>query len=82
MLKISVILLFCAFASQADITDEEGVLVFTNANFKQGISENEFVLVEFCKWQATYNCKATLLFNCPEMLFKVQALFKYRKIKL
>jgi hypothetical protein len=29
---------------------EEGVLVFTVENFETGITDNEFVLVEFCKY--------------------------------
>jgi hypothetical protein len=33
-----------------EIKDEEGVLVFTQDNFETGIKENEFVLVEFCKY--------------------------------
>lgn len=49
MLKLSLILVLCAFASNANITEEEGVLVFTKENFKNGITDNEFVLVEFCE---------------------------------
>ena len=32
-----------------EIEEEDGVLVGTEANFKQIIDENEFVLMEFCK---------------------------------
>lgn len=34
-----------------DIKEEEGVLVLTKANFKEALEKNEFVLVEFCKFQ-------------------------------
>lgn len=33
-----------------DINAEEGVLVLNKANFEQATTDNEFVLVEFCKY--------------------------------
>lgn len=38
-----------AAAVSAEIAVEEGVLVLTTDNFESAISDNEFVLVEFCK---------------------------------
>lgn len=43
-----------------EIKTEDGVLVLTVDNFKQAIAENEFVLVEFCK----YTCyKLSILYR-------------------
>lgn len=37
--------------SQAeDIKTEEGVLVLNKGNFQQATTDNEFILVEFCKY--------------------------------
>lgn len=33
-----------------EIKTEDGVLVLTVDNFKKAISDNEFILVEFCKY--------------------------------
>jgi hypothetical protein len=45
----------CAFAilfvaCVAEIQVEEGVLVLTTENFDSAVAENQFVLVEFCKF--------------------------------
>lgn len=32
-----------------EIKEEEGVLVLTKGNFKSATTDNQFVLVEFCK---------------------------------
>jgi hypothetical protein len=39
-----------AFAFAEEIPQEEGVLVLKKGNFEQAITENEFVLVEFCEY--------------------------------
>jgi len=49
---MKVFALFCALTvalASAEITEEEGVLVLTEKNFDQAVSDNEFILVEFCK---------------------------------
>lgn len=33
-----------------DIKTDEGVLVLTKGNYEKAIKDNEFVLVEFCKF--------------------------------
>lgn len=48
-------LLFVAVATisvqaEEEIKVEDGVLVLTQNNFKQAITDNEFILVEFCKY--------------------------------
>lgn len=40
---------FVALSLGADIEEEENVLVLTEAVFDQAISDNEHILVEFCK---------------------------------
>lgn len=47
---IFALLAVASYVAAADIKTEEDVIVATVDNFKQVISENEFVLVEFCKY--------------------------------
>lgn len=45
------LLLLCAFSAVfADISEENGVLVLTVANFDGAIADNKYILVEFCKY--------------------------------
>ena len=37
------------FVFAADVEEEDGVLVLTKENFQSVITENQYVLVEFCK---------------------------------
>ena len=41
-----------AIAKAGEITEEEGVLVLTKDNFQQAITDNTYILVEFCKFNA------------------------------
>lgn len=45
------VLCFVGVIHAEDIKEEEGVLVLTKTNFKEALEKNEFVLVEFCKFQ-------------------------------
>lgn len=41
---------FGVIYGDAEVKTEDGVLVLTTDNFESVIKENEFVLVEFCKY--------------------------------
>lgn len=47
---ICAIIAVTAPAFAEDIKTEDGVLVLTKSNFKSAVTDNEFVLVEFCKY--------------------------------
>lgn len=53
-LVIGTFFLFAAVAL-AEIQEEDGVLVLTTENFKSAIADNQFILVEFCKFYFTIN---------------------------
>ena len=52
-MRVAVALLALAgliFVRAAEIAEEEGVLIVTGDNYKQVIEENNYVLMEFCKF--------------------------------
>lgn len=48
-----VLSVFGAIYGDAEVKTEDGVLVLTTDNFPSVIKDNEFVLVEFCKYFST-----------------------------
>lgn len=48
-MKLLAVILFVALATATEIKEENGVLVLTKDNFKAVTTDNDFVLVEFCK---------------------------------
>lgn len=61
-MKIYLTLLLSLVAFAEDIKEEEDVLVLTEAVFDQAITDNEHILVEFCKLLYTFwlFCEVTL----------------------
>lgn len=51
-MKLQIVALFAlvAVAFAEDIQQEEGVLVLTTTNFEQAITDNKYILVEFCEY--------------------------------
>lgn len=44
------LLVLGTYSQAEDIKTEEGVLVLNKGNFQQATTDNEFILVEFCKY--------------------------------
>lgn len=47
------VLLFVGLVHAEEVKEEDGVLVLTKGNFKEVLEKNEFVLVEFCKYNSS-----------------------------
>ena len=56
MRSVSLLLALVGFllVRAAEVEVEENVLVVTQDNFQQIVDENEFVLMEFCKWEGVW----------------------------
>lgn len=59
-MKVLVFVLFTVFCTgqistaDDDIKLDEGVLVLTKGNFQKALADNEYMLVEFCKYFFCY----------------------------
>ena len=62
---------FFALSFGADIEEEENVLVLTEAVFDQAVSDNEHILVEFCKFTYTF-LSVSLLYGHFENTLRLQ----------
>lgn len=55
MFRIGLLLVLLGVVySEVEVVSDEGVLVLNKANFKTATSDNEFMLVEFCKYNLFY----------------------------
>lgn len=45
------------YCEEAEVKTEDGVLILTTDNFQSVIKENEYVLVEFCKYFLSKYCR-------------------------
>lgn len=60
---VSLVATFCVLSGViAEVTKEESVWVLTNDNFDSVISENKFVLVEFCEYFNLYRMFRIILY--------------------
>lgn len=63
MLRIGLLLVVVAVVySEVEVVSEEGVLVLTKDNFQTAISDNDFILVEFCKYICFFYLKTKSMF--------------------
>lgn len=76
---LTLLLNLVAFAFGEDIKEEEDVLVLTEAVFDQAITDNEHILVEFCKLLYTLwlFCEVTLHNNKIRFLI-CEFIFRFR----
>lgn len=63
ILKLVSILFLIFVSSAEDIEKEDGVLVLNKSNFESATTENEFILVEFCKYMWIYKAISQSTFN-------------------
>ena len=50
-MKVFLLAALVALSFAAEITEEENVMVLTEANFDEALGANKNILVEFCKFQ-------------------------------
>lgn len=61
---IACLFVIAAIVVADEAPSEEDVLVLKDSNFKEIIGENEFVLVEFCKYWILVVCLLSHIFLC------------------
>ena len=54
VLRFALLAVLSVVVATEEITKDEGVLVLKKTNFNQALEENEFVLVEFCKFHEIF----------------------------